>query len=437
MAHDVFVSYSSNDKTAADAIVAGLEQKGIRCWVAPRDLTPGMSWGKGIIDAIEASKVMVVILSGNSNESRQVAREVERAVSKEVAVIPFRIENIDPTGDMAYFLASEHWLDAITPPLERHIDKLANVIKLFLADQGEAYVSDAIIREPPKELPKETVKEKPWWSRGSTIGITLGFVVLFFICIGVALLSVFVIIPRLRGTPTAGETQISQVTPGEVLLTPTHTETIAALEEAQTPTLAPEPTQSPSPTATVPSGNLNLPAGWIEYTTDEFSIGLPESWEIVDIDEEGMQALMDLLSQYDPAWAEALESTYMGEAVTPPIFFAMDTEMVGMGYSNVNITKETFPLPFPMRDLCAEIDTLYAQMGMNIIDSNCDLSINGLDAARYNIETRVGNITTQQYQYIIRYSTTYYFISLSVDQSGWSNYQSIFEGIGESFTIPE
>lgn len=103
MAHDVFISYSSKDKASADAIVAGLEQKGVRCWVAPRDLTPGISWGKGIADAIEASEVMVVILSENSNQSKQVAREVERPVTKEVSVIPFRIENFDPTGEMAYF----------------------------------------------------------------------------------------------------------------------------------------------------------------------------------------------------------------------------------------------------------------------------------------------------------------------------------------------
>lgn len=47
MAHDVFVSYSNKDKPVADAVIAGLENKGIRCWVAPRDITPGSSWGQG------------------------------------------------------------------------------------------------------------------------------------------------------------------------------------------------------------------------------------------------------------------------------------------------------------------------------------------------------------------------------------------------------
>ncbi|MGC9336440.1 MAG: TIR domain-containing protein [Anaerolineae bacterium] len=135
MTYDVFVSYSHKDKPIADAVVAGIEQKGVRCWIAPRDLTPGTSWGDAIMVAIEASRILVVILSKNSNQSRQVVREVERAVAHGVIIIPFRIEEIDPTGAMAYFLSSEHWLDAITPPLEKHIEKLGSTIQFFLRSE--------------------------------------------------------------------------------------------------------------------------------------------------------------------------------------------------------------------------------------------------------------------------------------------------------------
>jgi hypothetical protein len=152
MAHDVFVSYSSRDKPVADAVVAGLESKGIRCWVAPRDITPGSSWGDAIINAIEASHFMVIILSGNSNRSKQVVREVERAVANNVIIIPFRIEDIDPTGAMAYFLSTEHWLDAITPPLERHIEKLQATLQHFQSGGDKTEVSGNLhppIAQPP------------------------------------------------------------------------------------------------------------------------------------------------------------------------------------------------------------------------------------------------------------------------------------------------
>ena len=50
MAHDVFISYSTKDKPTADAACAALEAKGIRCWIAPRDILPGSDWGEAIID---------------------------------------------------------------------------------------------------------------------------------------------------------------------------------------------------------------------------------------------------------------------------------------------------------------------------------------------------------------------------------------------------
>ncbi|MDH3308462.1 MAG: toll/interleukin-1 receptor domain-containing protein, partial [Acidimicrobiia bacterium] len=138
MPHDVFVSYSAKDKATADAVVAGLEQDGVRCWIAPRDVLAGTNWGKAIVDAIEAARVMVLILSDNSNRSKQVLREVERAVASETIILPFRIEAIDPTGAMAYFLATEHWLDALTPPLKRHIGHLAASIRALMTGEPVA-----------------------------------------------------------------------------------------------------------------------------------------------------------------------------------------------------------------------------------------------------------------------------------------------------------
>jgi hypothetical protein len=133
LAHDVFISYSHSDKTVADAACAKLEAAGIRCWIASRDIAPGAEWGESIVDAIDHSRVMVLIFSSNANESRQVRREVERAVSKSVTIVPVRIEDVEPTRSLAYFMAGVHWLDALTPPLERHLERLASSIKAFLA----------------------------------------------------------------------------------------------------------------------------------------------------------------------------------------------------------------------------------------------------------------------------------------------------------------
>lgn len=88
-----------------------------------------MSYGEAIIDGINVSRVLIVVLSSASNGSPQVLREVERAVSKGIPVIPFRIEDVKPTKSMEYFLSAPHWLDALSKPLEAHIERLSSVVR--------------------------------------------------------------------------------------------------------------------------------------------------------------------------------------------------------------------------------------------------------------------------------------------------------------------
>jgi TIR domain len=136
MQFDVFVSHSAQDKPTAEAAVAALEAKGVRCWIAPRDVVPGSDWGASIVDAIDNCQVMVLIFSANANESPQIRREVERAVSKGKSIIPVRIQDVVPTQGLAYFMGSVHWLDALTPPLEQHLQRLVASVKALLALRG-------------------------------------------------------------------------------------------------------------------------------------------------------------------------------------------------------------------------------------------------------------------------------------------------------------
>jgi hypothetical protein len=217
MAHDVFVSYSNKDKPVADAVVAGLEKSGIRCWVAPRDITPGRSWGDAIISAIEASRFMVIILSGNSNQSKQVIREVERAVANNVIIIPFRIENIDPTGAMAYFLSTEHWLDAITPPLERHIEKLQSTLQLFISGGDEALLNKNL--RPPIARPK-----------ASLLRLQTKTILPALFAIAILTVVAAFVIPRLKAeTSQALPTETSSSLTTNSTLTPTSTQTTPPL----------------------------------------------------------------------------------------------------------------------------------------------------------------------------------------------------------------
>ncbi len=135
MKHDLFISYSNVDSACAQAVCRSLEQAGLRCWIAPRDIVPGSDWAEQIIDAMNAVRIMLFVFSASSNASQQVKREIERAVHKNLVVIPLRIENVLPSKSLEYFLSSQHWFDAFAQPLESYMEALANHVRA-IAQQG-------------------------------------------------------------------------------------------------------------------------------------------------------------------------------------------------------------------------------------------------------------------------------------------------------------
>ncbi len=162
MAHDVFISYSSKDKIKADAVCAKLESEKIRCWIAPRDVPPGESWAASIVDAINNSRVFVLVFSDGSNKSKQVVREVGEAVDRGIPIVPLRIEDVEPSKEMSYYIKSIHWLDAMTPPLEKHLQKLSNSVQALLSVEAGEFLPKVAV--PAAEPPATKQWPLPTWA---------------------------------------------------------------------------------------------------------------------------------------------------------------------------------------------------------------------------------------------------------------------------------
>ena len=193
MPFDVFVSHSSKDSLVANAVCARLESAGIRCWIAPRDIVAGTSYGESIIDAIHSVKVMVLVLSANANSSGHIPKEVERAVSNGVVILPLRIEDVMPGKSLDYFIGSVHWLDAMTPPLEKHLDDLVGTVQKLLPSPIGATASHgpspaALPQAPPAypsavrhTPPPATPSNKLWLGIAAVVvvaAIVFGFIFL-------------------------------------------------------------------------------------------------------------------------------------------------------------------------------------------------------------------------------------------------------------------
>jgi TIR domain len=154
MRRDVFVSYSQSDRACALEIVAQLEARGIKVWVAPRDIPPSADWAAEIIEAITTSRLMLLVFSAGCNDSSQVRREVERAVHRHLPILPVRIEDVLPTKSLEYFLSAQHWFDAFPAPLAPHYDRLCQqVSELLRTTAGQvAPESPAPQSFPPRQL---------------------------------------------------------------------------------------------------------------------------------------------------------------------------------------------------------------------------------------------------------------------------------------------
>jgi len=138
MAAEVFISYSSKDRTIANMVCALLEERGHRCWIAPRDILPGTEWGEAIITGLKGAQVFVLVFSQHANTSPQILREVERAVHLGLPIIPFRIEDVVPERSLEYFMSVPHWLDALSPPVEDHIARLGDVVSQLVTGVTDA-----------------------------------------------------------------------------------------------------------------------------------------------------------------------------------------------------------------------------------------------------------------------------------------------------------
>lgn len=136
MPHDVFISYSSSDRAVAAQVCSTLESDGTRCWIAPRDILPGKPYSGVITEAISASRIMVVIFSGEANRSNQLVREVERAVHNGTVIIPLRLEEVKPSKNMEYFLSMPQWLDAIAEPRDPAFQELSRTVRQILASHA-------------------------------------------------------------------------------------------------------------------------------------------------------------------------------------------------------------------------------------------------------------------------------------------------------------
>ncbi|MFZ1220751.1 MAG: toll/interleukin-1 receptor domain-containing protein [Chthoniobacterales bacterium] len=254
MAHDVFISHSSNNRTVANAACAALESAGVRCWIAPRDVMPGRSYSGEITRAIQQSRAFILIFSEHSNNSEQVLREVQLAANSRLHIVQFRIDAVMPSDDLEYYLSGPHWLDAVTPPLENHLEQLKSSMKALLAlprtaeSGGEPRPAEPAaphLRPPPPPPASPPIFSPPLVTPtpakpGSNAWKWVALGIAGFAALGlVAFVIIFALIPK---PPPIAPAPSSNATPAP--------QSVAAVQPKPSAESTPEPHLSAAPPAT-------------------------------------------------------------------------------------------------------------------------------------------------------------------------------------------
>ncbi len=178
MKHDVFISYSSQDKEAANALCHALEDCKIRCWIAPRDIPAGAQYGDLIDEAIKYCKVVVILFSETAAISPWVKGEMNIAFEEQKVIIPFRLDDTPLKGQNRVILNQKHWIDAFP----NYKDKFSDLISA---------VSNALGKDKPSEPVVANIElSKPFYKK-IAIGVAIILAIIAVILLFFGLKNVF------------------------------------------------------------------------------------------------------------------------------------------------------------------------------------------------------------------------------------------------------
>ncbi len=167
---DVFISHSSEDRKVALRLKNILTNRDIRCWMAPDDIPTGKKFTQAIFDAIISSRIFVLLLSSNSNASGHVDNEMSIAFDHKATLMVCRLEDVEPSGHIDYFVHALHRIDAFAGS-EKDLKKLADDIEEELSKPSpgkpvERHEADSIsLSEPVAEAryrPRIRATEQPY-----------------------------------------------------------------------------------------------------------------------------------------------------------------------------------------------------------------------------------------------------------------------------------
>lgn len=126
--YDTFISHASQDNDEALKLCAFLEQQGLRCWVAPRDVDFSNHYPDEILKGVRNAKSLILLLSEHTEDAQFVAMEVERAVHYRRRIFTIRLEEVGVPPSLELFLGLPHWIDQWAPDYHHRLESIPSIL---------------------------------------------------------------------------------------------------------------------------------------------------------------------------------------------------------------------------------------------------------------------------------------------------------------------
>jgi hypothetical protein len=155
MSGHVFISHSSENRDEANEVSAFIEANGVKTWIAPRDVRPGMDYSEQLQQAIEECVAFVVLVTDMANKSPYVRAETEMAFSTHKPIFPLRSSDIQPAAGLAFFLKIRHWTDAYGKGRDAAMDRLVLELRTVsgVPDDKTRIAAGPVPAVPPASAP--------------------------------------------------------------------------------------------------------------------------------------------------------------------------------------------------------------------------------------------------------------------------------------------
>lgn len=129
LSHSAFISHASDDAGLAQELCARLESHGVKCWIAPRDITPGKPYSSEIVHGIEATDALILLATPKAVDSANVLNELEQAHRLHKVLLTVMVGRPQITRQLSYYIARLHWIEASGTSVSGLADRLAQALE--------------------------------------------------------------------------------------------------------------------------------------------------------------------------------------------------------------------------------------------------------------------------------------------------------------------